>query len=183
MSENTQMSKRTPLHRRNIDVQGYLRDDGLWEVEGVLQDTKGYDISLKDRPSIPQGDFLHHLTLSWVFDSEFRIVDVRCSMMDTPYKDCPGAEPQYKALIGIQIKKGWLDEARKAIGRTTGCTHLTEMLPVLATAALQTVRGYRLHNDPGYIAGSEERKGMLSSCHGFRVGGRAQKYLWPKLDE
>lgn len=91
MSENAQMSKRRPLHRRNIDVQGYLRDDGLWEVEGVLQDTKGYDISSKDRGTIPTGDFLHHLSL--VFDSDFRIVDVRCSMMDTPYKDCPGAEP------------------------------------------------------------------------------------------
>lgn len=57
------------------------------------------------------------------------------------------------------------------------------MLPVLATTALQTVRGYRLHNDAGYIAGSEERKGMLSSCHGLRIGGRAQKSLWPELDD
>jgi len=177
---NTQANKRTPLHRRNIDVQGYLRDDGLWEVEGILQDTKGYDITLLDRGNVPRGGFLHHLTLTLVFDTSLTIIDTRTSMIDTPYRDCPGAELQYKALVGLQIKKGWIDEVRKAIGRTTGCTHLTEMLPVLATAAMQTLRGQRLQNDPEYMAGSEERRGMLGSCHGFRIGGRAQIALWPE---
>ena len=34
---------REPLHRRQIDITGYIRDDGLWDIEGHLLDTKAYD--------------------------------------------------------------------------------------------------------------------------------------------
>lgn len=181
MTDNKSASKRTALHRRNIDVQGYLRDDGLWEIEGILQDTKGYDINLIDRGLIPQGGYLHHMNLTLVIDSQLNIIDVRSTLFDTPYQDCPQVAKQYSALIGLQIKKGWIDDARQAVERITGCTHLTEMLPVLATAAMQTIRGYRLSFDPAYISGNEERTGMLNTCYGFRMGGRAQTQLWPDV--
>ena len=31
---------REPLHRRSIEIHGYKRDDGLYDVEGHLVDTK-----------------------------------------------------------------------------------------------------------------------------------------------
>lgn len=173
--------KRTPLHTRNITINGFQRDDGLWEVEGVLRDTKGYPFSLQDRGLIDIGDYLHQMVLTLVYDDSFTIRDVRAQMLDTPYLDCPGAESQYKALIGLQIKKGWMTEAKEALGRTTSCTHLTEMLPVLATAALQTVRGYKLNFEPDYASGSEERGTVRNTCYGFRDGGRAQLHLWPEM--
>ncbi|MCY0967381.1 DUF2889 domain-containing protein [Parathalassolituus penaei] len=171
--------KRTPLHRRNIDVQGYLRDDGLWEVEGVLRDTKSYEMDLIDKGRIPVGDALHHMTLTLTVNEQLQIVDARAGMHATPYQDCPAASQQYAALIGLQIRSGWMDDAKKAIGRATGCTHLTEMLPVLATAAIQTIRGYHLNFTPGFSNGDRE-KVMLNTCYGFRVGGRAQNLLWPE---
>lgn len=175
--------KRTPLHTRNINIQGYQRDDGLWEVEGVLEDTKGYPFTLEDRGRIQIGDFLHRMTLTLVFDDAFTIQDVRAEMHNTPYSDCSGAEPKYKELIGLQIKKGWINDAKEVLGRTTSCTHLTEMLPPLATAALQTVRGYKLNFEPDYATGSEERKTVRNTCFGFRDGGRAQQRLWPEVTE
>ncbi|WP_067223168.1 DUF2889 domain-containing protein [Marinomonas gallaica] len=175
--------KRTPLHTRNISINGFKREDDLWEVEGVLQDTKGYPFSLDDRGVIEVGEYLHQMILTLVFDDTFTICDVRAQMHDTPYLDCSGAAPQYERLIGLQIKKGWMTEAKEVLGRTTSCTHLTEMLPALATAALQTVRGYKLNFEPNYASGSEERSAVRNTCHGFRDGGRAQRRLWPDTAE
>ncbi len=183
MSEQIPMLKRTPLHHRKIDVQGYLRDDGLWEIEGILADTKGYDIHLFDRGQIPVGGYLHYMTLTLIVDEGLVIKDVRARMDWTPHQDCPGAEPQYRALIGLRIKSGWMDEAKRAIGRATGCTHLTELLPVLATAAIQTIRGYRLRESKGYDRSESERGRMLNSCQGFSEGSRAQQHLWPELNQ
>lgn len=170
---------RRPLHRRNIDVQGYLRSDGLWEVEGLLADTKSYEMNLIDKGLIAVGDHLHQMVLTLAVDDGLVIREVRVQMNATPYLDCPGASVQYQQLVGLQIRSGWMDEAKQRLGRVTGCTHLTEMLPVLATAALQTIRGYHLSFTPGFSNGSSERKSMLGSCYGFREGGRAQQRLWP----
>jgi hypothetical protein len=34
---------RTPLHTRAITFRGYAREDGLWDLEGELHDSKHYD--------------------------------------------------------------------------------------------------------------------------------------------
>lgn len=174
---------RTLLHHRKIDAQGYLREDGLWEVEGILADTKGYDLDLFDRGRIPVGGYLHYMTLTLTFDDGLTIRDARASMEWTPHQDCPAAAQQYRALIGLTIKSGWMDEAKKALGRVTGCTHLTELLPVLATAAIQTIGGYKLSHVEGFENSPKRRQQMLNSCHGFRDGGRAQQHLWPQPTE
>lgn len=171
---------RKPLHNRNISIQGYSREDGLWEVEGVLKDTKGYPFELIDRGLIEVGDYLHQMTLTLVFDDSYTIREVRAQMHNTPYQDCHGAEPEYQRIVGIQIKKGWMEQVKTTLGRSASCTHLTEMLPALATAAMQTIRGYRLQFDPSYATGSEERQTVRNTCFGFREGGRAQKLLWPE---
>lgn len=174
---------RTAMHRRNIDVQGYKRSDGLWDVEGVLQDTKGYDMKLSDKGVVPQGGYLHQMILTITIDDTLKIHEARAQMLDTPYLDCPGAAVSYDALVGLRIQKGWMDEAKKAVGRSTGCTHITEMLPVIATAAIQTIRGYRLQYEKGYASSGTERSGLMNTCHGFRIGGRAQARLWPHEGE
>jgi len=33
---------REPIHTRRIEMQGYLRQDGLWDIEGRLTDGKSY---------------------------------------------------------------------------------------------------------------------------------------------
>ncbi|KEA64193.1 hypothetical protein ADIMK_1439 [Marinobacterium lacunae] len=172
--------KRTPLHKRSIDVQGYRREDGLWEVEGILRDTKSYEMKLPDRGAIAPGGYLHNMVLTLTVDDQLTIVDARAGMDDTPYQDCPMAAAQYAALIGLRIRSGWMDDAKKAIGRSTGCTHLTELLPVLATAAIQTIRGYHLQHTPGFNRSDTEKSMVMNTCFGFREGGRAQKLLWPE---
>ncbi|WP_221796199.1 DUF2889 domain-containing protein [Oceanobacter mangrovi] len=169
---------RTPLHRRQIDVQGYLRSDGLWEVEAVMQDTKNYDFNLRDRGLLPIGEYLHDMTLTLVVDDRLVIQDVRASMRATPYRDCSGAEPRYEQLIGMKIRGGWMNEVKEKLGKQHSCTHLTELLPVLATGAFQTIQGYRLQNDREYASSGRNRRHMQNTCYGYREGGRAWNSLW-----
>ena len=39
--ENSSKSRRL-MHTRSIECEGFLRDDGLWEVEAWLRDTKPF---------------------------------------------------------------------------------------------------------------------------------------------
>ena len=38
---------RQPLHRRTISIRGYKREDGLFDVEGHLHDTKDFDFNVQ----------------------------------------------------------------------------------------------------------------------------------------
>ena len=40
---------RKPMHTRTVECRGYLRDDGRWDIEGHLIDTKPFDIPNEDR--------------------------------------------------------------------------------------------------------------------------------------
>jgi len=62
------------LHSRNIICNGYLRNDGLWDIEARLIDTKNYDFPNQDRGGvIKAGEALHDLSLLVTLDSNMVI--------------------------------------------------------------------------------------------------------------
>lgn len=169
--------KRTALHRRHINAEGFLREDGLWDIEVELRDTKAYEMCLPSRV-IPVGGYLHRMKLILTVDTRLIIQNIRAEMQDTPYTDCGSAGLSYESLIGLQIKQGWLDKAKKMLGRAASCTHLTELLPVAATAAIQTIRGYRMNQDTNYESIRNGQDQMMDSCYGYRKGGEAHQIFW-----
>ena len=67
MTEKTEISNsKTLLHSRNIFSNGYLRKDGLFEIESSIRDTKSYNIPKSDGGVLEAGDPLHemHVVLS-----------------------------------------------------------------------------------------------------------------------
>ena len=58
---------REPLHTRAIEMRGYIRDDGLWDIEGHLTDRKsyGYDGGFRGwvEPETPVHDMWLRLTV------------------------------------------------------------------------------------------------------------------------
>lgn len=177
MSDQNNTVKRTHLHKRQIEVQGFLREDGLWEVEGLLFDTKSYPLEV-DSGKIPVGQPLHDMTFTLTVDDSLKIVDARATLSATPYKDCPNAGETYAELIGIRIKSGWMDEVKQKLKRNKACTHLTELLPTLATAVIQTIRGYHLNFTPEYKVSDKDKSKFLDTCYGLRTGGRADRLRW-----
>ena len=48
-------------NQRTLDIQGFQRDDGLWDIEGKMIDMKSYAFANKDRGMIAAGEPLHEI--------------------------------------------------------------------------------------------------------------------------
>ena len=64
------------IHTRKISTQAFLREDGLWDLEANLLDTKTRDFTLCSgiRKS---GDAIHDMTLCITIDASFNILDAK----------------------------------------------------------------------------------------------------------
>ncbi len=137
-------SPRTSAHRRRIEYRGYRRDDGLWDIEGHLSDTKDYAQRMRERV-LDVGEPVHDMQVRVTIDDDMTVVDIHAAMLSAPFAECPQAEPPVRRLIGATLGRGWRKALDEAIGGTRGCTHLRELLFGTATAAFQTLGSYREH--------------------------------------
>ncbi len=133
---------RKHLHTRAVTYRGFLREDGLWEVEGELADTKTYASDLERGELLP-GEPVHGMVIRVTIDDTMKIHDIVASMDDTPFDECRAGEDPMRAMIGASMGPGWRVTIEKALGGVKGCTHLRELLFNMATAAYQTVFPYR----------------------------------------
>ena len=130
---------RQQVHTRAIDYRGYRREDGLWDIEAHMTDTKTYEFSNRWRGKIPVGEPLHEMLLRVTIDDNFVIQDVEAATDHSPFEVCPSITPNYRGLIGITMGAGWRQAIRMKVGGVQGCTHLTELLFPMATVAMQTL--------------------------------------------
>jgi len=176
---------RKKIHRRNIDSQGFLREDGLWDIETRLIDTKAEMTHALERGEIEAGVPLHDISLRLTIDSTLTIKDIEASTDLAPMNACSDPNPWYKKLVGEKIEAGWRNKVKTMFAGVTGCTHLNDMLTIAAATAFQTVYPWHLQqsiNRGGkekafrYVAGM-----MLNSCHGFSEKGEMISSHWPDL--
>ena len=80
---------REMLHRREIDIRGWRRDDGLYDIEAYLLDTKAYPFENDDRGTIQPGEPLHGLWLRLTVREDMEIVAAEAASDHTPYAVCP----------------------------------------------------------------------------------------------
>lgn len=149
---------REPLHTRAIEIRGYKRADGLYDVEGHLVDTKPYDFKLAAGVR-KAGEPIHSMWLRITVDRNLVIVDAQATMDAVPYPEyCASIEPAYRKLVGIAIRPGYLQKVKELFAGVQGCTHVTELAAALATGAFQTMAGQKLQ-DPG------KKPFQLDRCH------------------
>jgi hypothetical protein len=162
--------RRQHIHTRQINFCGYEREDGLFDIEGHLVDTKTYAFSNNWRGSIEPGDALHEMWLRLTVNDKFEVVDIEAATDNSPFQMCPDITPAYKALIGATIGPGWRKVIRERVGGIQGCTHLTELLSPLATVAIQTIRPLQNHRRRKADSDSRHYKGkpfVLNTCHAW----------------
>ena len=98
---------REPLHRRSIEINGYKREDGLYDIEGHLVDTKPYDFKLAAGIR-PAGEPVHGMWLRITVDQTLTIVDAAAAMDNMPYvSHCDQIVPAYRKLVGLAIRPGY----------------------------------------------------------------------------
>ena len=136
---------RRHLHTRTIKCEGYERDDGLYDIEAQIIDTKTYAVDEPYRGHRPAGAPVHDAARH---DAATMTVRDRGLVTDhAPYDICPSVAPGYQALIGAKVGGGWRKAVSEAVGRTKGCTHITELLMPAATVAFQTMGSWQPQED------------------------------------
>ena len=160
---------------RRVRYEGYKRKDGLWDIEAHLTDVKNHDYALKTGVR-RAGQPIHDMWVRITIDRRMNIVDA-CSSSDTvPYPGgCETISPAYRTLIGLSLVKEFRKNVREALGGVRGCTHITEMLGGLPTAAIQTFAGEM----------PEEREDgrkpfQLDQCHALETSTETVRKWYPK---
>lgn len=157
---------RQPVHTRSIRVQSYAREDGLWDLEAELIDTKSYDFPIRGGKVHAAGAPVHHMHLRVTIDDKFTITDAEVAYDAAPYGEfCSAIADDYRQLIGLNLLNQFRKHVRERFGRTAGCTHVTELTNVLPTAAVQTMAGRQRENPDG------QRPFQLDGCHALRLDG------------
>jgi Protein of unknown function (DUF2889) len=172
---------RRHLHDRRIVYCGYLRDDGLWDIEGELRDSKPYPSQLGYRGQLAAGDAVHHMRLRITIDDEMVIHDISAAMLSTPYLECQPATDAIKRVIGLQMGRGWKKKIEAAIGGLAGCTHVRELLAGAATAAYQTVYPYRSQTSGVPFAQITEPPKHLGQCTAWDLKGAVVMRYFPQF--
>ena len=182
-------SPRKHVHTRAIDYRGYEREDGLWDIEAHMTDTKTYEFSNKWRGTVPVGEPMHEMLLRVTIDGSFVIQDIFAATEHSPFEMCPAIAPNYKKLIGIKMGPGWRKAIRMKVGGTEGCTHLTELLFPMATVAMQTIWPIRSKRKQESDTEEKQPQGkrpvVLDTCHAWAsdspvVRENAAKYFTGK---
>ena len=176
---------REHCHTREIACRGYRREDGLWDIEGHLVDTKPYEFASEYRGVTPSGSAVHDMWIRLTIDDDMVIHACEASMDSQPYTVCSAITPNFGKLAGIKIARGWIRQANRAVGGVHGCTHLRELLRPIATTAFQTIYGMKIKaaRDAGLSrpAPNSGRPRHLNACHAYREDGDIVRETFPEF--
>ena len=182
--EKTQQKARRLMHRRAIDCEGYLREDGLWEVEARLVDTKPFLQRDRFRGDVPAGAPVHDIRLRLAVDDRLIVRETETNMAATPFPTCIEVDGILQRLIGEQIGRGWRETVRRKIGKLDTCTHLAELLGPAVTTLFQTM-SYSKRPDGGDSKDSHRDTAnppfFINGCHSWRTDGPIVAEIFPQF--
>ena len=166
-------------HTRHIECKGYEREDGLWDIEAQLIDTKTYTHTRRQGGRERQpGEPVHHMWLRLTIDLDMLIHDAEAVTDAGPYSQCGDITSNFKSLVGVKIGRGWRHEINSRLGGIKGCTHLVELLGPLGTTAFQATgraRQARGESEPP----TAKKPYQIGSCHIYKEDSPAVLERWP----
>ena len=168
------------IHTRRIEGRGYLRQDGLWDIEGFLTDGKSYTFNNEYRGEVKPGEFIHQMWMRWTVDDTLTIRAVEAVTDNSPFAVCPAITPNFQQLEGMRIAKGFNAKVFELFGGVSGCTHHVELIGRLATVAFQSIFPYRNRKATaeGRNPDASRRVRLVNTCHAFAEDGEIAKKLW-----
>ncbi len=177
----TPPAPRRAMHTRQIVCDGYRRDDGLWDIEARLVDTKAYATREPERGVRGAGEPVHDMLVRLTIDAAMVVQAIEVAMPAHPYGACLGAPPAFQSLVGCRVGPGWRKAVQARVGGVQGCTHLRELLFPMATVAFQTLQGWPEddgRDDPVRVSGEPGR--VLDGCRAWDARGPMVAALYPQ---
>ena len=145
-------------------------------------DTKSRDFELATGLR-KAGDPIHEMRLRVTVDTDLNVVDADAESLRVPYEgECDRIGPNYRRLVGLNLRNNFRRHALDRLGGIKGCTHITELAGVLPTAAIQAFAGevYKTHASPDAAAAEEQMPFQLDRCHALRLDGPAVATYYPR---
>lgn len=175
MPNETDAAGRQLIHRRQVECLGYLRADGLWDIEGRLSDSKTHPVTLNSGRYLEAGQVYHGMLIRLTLDDAFMIHQVDVQMPSVPTNQCTGAAAAYAKLVGVRIGPGFSRRIKELFGGPGGCTHLSELLLPIATTAYQTIPMGRAlvapRNAEDTQAYARATGTLVNTCYALRADG------------
>ena len=167
---------RKTSHIRRVTYQGYEREDGLWDMEAELHDSKAHDMpSFRHQGVRLAGDPIHHMWLRVTIDRQLVVHAIEAAMDAHPLQDCPQARPALQGMVGAGMARAWRQAIAQHMGGVASCTHLRELLFNMATAAFQTLPAAFGGGDP------DTPPRHLGQCTGWDFEGNGVKEYFPQF--
>lgn len=180
MTDDLDELTRDELHFRRIDMRGWSRSDGLYEIEGRVTDRKPHVFTSPNGTKVvPANEPIHDMGVKLVFDSNMVIRDVSAYTMSAPYADCFAAGKTLQAIKGLRIAGGWSREVRSRLGGAQSCTHLMEILIPMATAAYQSLTMLRMGTPD--VLDAEGKPAKVDSCYAYARDRGVVMRRWPNF--
>jgi len=165
------------IHTRSISLDGWKREDGLWDIEARLTDVKHHAYVLSTGVRV-KGDALHDMWIRITIDWHLNVLDAVGSIDTSPYPgSCETIGPAYRQLVGLNLARGFRRATRELFEKTSGCTHLTELLNSLPSAAIQTL-GSEVDEIEGAVPG--QKPFQLDKCHALDTTGEVVRRYYPR---
>ena len=168
-------SSREHIHSREIRCRGFRRADGLWDIEAVLEDTKTYSFANHDRGGIVSGEPIHRMHIRLTLDDALVVQAAEAFTEAAPFSLCGDIAPTFGSLVGLRIGPGWRKAVLGRMAGVHGCTHLSEMLAGMPTAAFQSFAGeMKEEQDDG------SKPFQLDQCHALETTTETVRIWYPK---
>ena len=163
------------IHTRQIHTEVFRREDGLWDIEASLLDTKGKDFHLASSMRL-KGEPIHHMTLAITIDTQFNVLAAKAVSLAVPYPgSCELIAPDYSKLVGLNLICGFRAAVKGLFKGIKGCSHITELCSVLPTAAIQGFAGEILQSRVEEAGDLAQMPFQLNGCHALRTDGEVVK--------
>jgi hypothetical protein len=177
------MPSRRHVHTRSIRVDAFARDDGLWDLEAVLTDTKSRDFPLATGMR-KAGDPVHDMVLTVTIDTRLNVLAAHAESRAVPYPGhCDSIGPDYSKLVGLNLLQDFRRHVQARLGGVHGCSHITELARILPTAAVQAFAGEVFETRDAaheHHHLDETKPWQLDRCHALRSDSPTVQMFYPR---
>ncbi len=167
---------------------------GASALEGRITDKKPYSFPNKDRESgwVAAGEAIHDMWIRLTLDDSLTIVAIKVTTDSGPHRICPAIAPNFQRMVSVKVGIGWRRAITSCLGGVDGCTHMVELLYVMATPAFQAIvpalsRRRRKLAESGEAAAESDKARpaatwptLLNSCHAYHHDGDIARRNWPE---
>ena len=178
-TELSQPVPREEVHNRRVSCNGFVREDGLFDIEAEMTDNKSYPFPTEFRGDVTPDQYVHHMKVRVTVDRDMKVHAAEALTIAGPYAICPTANDAFQHIVGLTIGPGWRRKVAAAIGGRHGCTHITELMGVVGTIAFQTRYGEDARQRRQTVASTgmetatarskERASAMANSCIAYAV--------------